>query len=196
MSSATEFWQVAGVFLALLRWRVQSARVRRALRKIGLSILTTAFAFTFGCTSDGLNGVPSPSSTAATSCVESAKLARAGPLTVDLNVNPRCGAPVEASLRVTNSSDSTCVSNIRGQLTNGQDMTFASTSGEGGERGSWLPTSETEIADGILEFPHGDRVWPIVLPQLPPGEYGFALPPISCGQDHLEITVTFTVASS
>jgi hypothetical protein len=75
-------------------------------------------------------------------------------------------------------------------------MTFASTSGEGGERGSWLPTPETEIADGSLEFPAGDRVWPVVLPQLPPGEFGFTLPPISCGPDLLEITVNFTVASS
>lgn len=75
-------------------------------------------------------------------------------------------------------------------------MTFASTSDEGGERGSWLPTPEGEIADGIVDFPPGDRVWPVHLPQLPAGEFGFTLPSISCGQGRLEITDTFTVASS
>ena len=167
------------------------------MREMSVRVLAAVSVFATGCTTDAPDAVRSPSTTAATSCVESSKLAVAGPLTVDLNFSPRCGAPIAASLRVTNSSgDTTCSSNIRGRLTNGQDMTFASTSGEGGERGSWLPTPDTEIADGILDFPPGDRVWAVHLPPLPPGEFGFTLPPISCGQDDLAITVSFTVASS
>lgn len=74
-------------------------------------------------------------------------------------------------------------------------MTVDSTSGEGGERGACAPTPDAEIADGVIDYPPGGRVWPVVPAELPPGHFGFTLPSISCGQDHVQITVNFVIAS-
>jgi hypothetical protein len=94
---------------------------------------------------------------------------------------------------VTNTSSARCVSGINGRLSNGQKITLESTSGEGGATGSWIPTPDTELADGVVFYPPGDHGWPVQLPDLAPGSYSLTLPVVTCDGVSVELTLPFTV---
>ncbi|MGB8861605.1 MAG: hypothetical protein WCC60_20285 [Ilumatobacteraceae bacterium] len=94
---------------------------------------------------------------------------------------------------VTNSTDTTCTSDIMATLSDGQRLIFSSRTGYGGERGSWAPLP-TDVVEGVgvIEYPPGTRTWPITFPAMDNGIHEFTLP-IWCADANEVFVASFSV---
>ncbi len=129
------------------------------------------------------------------SCVESLVPGREAGLTLTVASPEPCRDPPEALVTIINDRPGRCGSNINATVS-GRRMWFLSESGFGGEVGYWEPVPENfnAYADGVNEYPPGERSWPIKLPMVAPGAYSFTLP-VSCGNasESLVLTATFRI---
>ena len=128
-------------------------------------------------------------------CIRSTGPTSVGGLRLIVGADAQCTNEGLTSVLVSNSTGAPCTSDFVATLSDGKRLLFTSESGYGGEQGRWAPLPDSVVeGTGIIEYPPGDRRWPIDLPRLLNGTRAMSLP-ITCEGQAITLTATFTVGS-
>lgn len=79
-------------------------------------------------------------------------------------------------------------------ISSGLGLVFRSSSGYGGATGDWSIAPPDFRPTGIIEYPPGERSWPISLDGIGSGDAVLRLPSVTCGSETFEIELPVTIA--
>ncbi len=103
-----------------------------------------------------------------------------------------CVAMDGLELAVINPTATLCRSDVLADLSDGTQLRFASASGYGGATERWEPLPANEENVGIMEYPPGERHWPVSLPNLQPGRYTITIH-ATCADSLVDLATSFEV---
>jgi len=166
----------------------------RARSVRSLACLAMSAALVGSCSADAADG-PATSASAA-GCVLHGAASRAADVTLRIDAAGSCADGFRGTMTLDNRTAATCSGDILASVTPGDHrMWFESDSGEGGERGRWVPIPDPgQEGVGLMTYPPGERSWAISVPPLAPDRYTFVLS-ITCGTAIADAVAGFEVVA-